>query len=60
METLYAIGMMVGLMRGHADPPKAVPVEQHQLVQRQVAQHPVAAEKPQQQPAKKSEWPLSF
>jgi hypothetical protein len=54
METLFAIGMMVGLMRSHAEPPKAaVP-----LVQRQIAQHQAEAEKPR--PRKKSEWLLSY
>ena len=33
METLFAIGMMVGLMKSHAEPPKPVAptVEQHQV-----------------------------
>jgi hypothetical protein len=53
METLFAIGMMVGLMRSHAEPPK-VP-----LVQQQIAQHQVEAEKPRQQ-KKKAEWLLSY
>jgi hypothetical protein len=50
METLFAIGMMVGLMRSHGEPPKvaAAPVEQRQ----------VPAEK--HHPRRKSEWPLDY
>jgi hypothetical protein len=55
METLYAFGMMVGLMKGFAEPPKPVVVPP-------VAQHRVAemAAKPRPHPAKKSEWPLDY
>jgi hypothetical protein len=50
METLFAIGMMVGLMKSHGEPPKvaAAPVEQRQI----------QADKPR--PHKKSEWPLGY
>jgi hypothetical protein len=57
METLYAIGMLVGLMRGPAPPPKPIiapPVEQHQIAQ----QHQVVAEPPRSR--RKSDWPLNF
>jgi hypothetical protein len=64
METLYAIGMLVGLMNSHAEPPKAVaPVVQHQVEQRQIEHHqveprPTEADKPR--PRKKVEWLLSY
>jgi hypothetical protein len=52
METLYAIGMLVGLMKAHAEPPKVAaappPIEQHRVV----------VEKPQ--PRKKPEWLLDY
>ena len=54
MDTLFAIGMMVGLMKSHAEPPKADPaLEQRQVAQHQVKQPQVAAEKPRQQAKKK-------
>jgi len=59
METLYAFGMMVGLMRGFAEPPKVVPpapaVEQHHRVAELVTP-------PQQRPrpAKPNEWRLDY
>jgi hypothetical protein len=52
METLFAIGMMVGLMQSRAEPPKAP------LVQRQIAQHQAEADK--SRPRKKAEWLLSY
>ena len=57
METLYAIGMLVGLMRGPPPPKPLVtpPVEQHQIAQQQ---HQVVAER--QRPRRKNDWPLSF
>jgi hypothetical protein len=50
MDTLLAIGMLVGLWKGHAEPPKVVtpPAELRQ----------VTAEKPK--PRKTSEWPLGY
>jgi hypothetical protein len=49
METLFAIGMMVGLMKSQAQPPKVAPtVEQHH------------AEIDKTKPRKKSEWPLGY
>ena len=70
MDTLYAIGMMIGLMKAHAEPPKVVPAfDQRQFAQRQVAQQQVAQHQVVQQPAatdkarppaKKSEWLLSY
>jgi hypothetical protein len=58
METLYAFGMMVGLMKGFAEPPKPVVVPP-------VAQHRVAemVAKPRPHPGRKSEkneWPLDY
>jgi hypothetical protein len=55
METLFAIGMMVGLMKSHGEPPKAVaaPVEQRQIQ----AAH-VPADRPRAH--KKSEWLLGY
>ena len=55
METLFAIGMLVGLMRPYAEPPKAAaPIEQHQSPQR-------AVEAERTRPRnKKSEWPLGY
>ena len=55
METLFAIGMLVGLWKANAEPPKiaAPPVEQ-----RQVQADQVTAEKPK--PRKTSEWPLGY
>jgi hypothetical protein len=55
METLYAFGVMVGLMKGFAEPPKPVVVPP-------VAQHRVAemVAKPLPHPAKKSEWRLDY
>ena len=58
METLYAFGMMVGLMKGFAEPPKPVvvpPVVQHRVAE--------VVAKPRPHPAKKSEkieWPLDY
>ena len=61
METLYAFGLLVGLMKAHAEPPKVAPVvEQRQLAQQQVAQHSAPTEKLQQHGAKKGEWLLSY
>jgi hypothetical protein len=54
METLFAIGMMVGLMQSRAEPPKAAAP----LVQRQIAQHQAEADK--SRPRKKAEWLLSY
>lgn len=45
METLLAIGMMVGLMKSRAEP-------------RQIQPDPVPAQKPR--PHGKSEWPLGY
>jgi hypothetical protein len=55
METLYAFGVMVGLMKGFAEPPKPVVVPP-------IAQHRVAemVAKPRPHPAKKSEWRLDY
>jgi hypothetical protein len=59
METLYAIGMLVGLMNSHAELPKAVaPVEQRQVEQHQVEPRHIEADKPR--PRKKVEWLLSY
>ena len=49
METLFAIGMLVGLMKSHTEPPKAVPPAEQRQVQAQKSR-----------PHKKSEWPLSY
>jgi hypothetical protein len=52
METLYAIGMLVGLMQAHAEPPKKVAaIEQP----RQVVE--VAKPRPRD---KKADWRLDF
>lgn len=56
METLFAIGMLVGLMKPHAEPPKIAPapVEQQQVQQRM-------ADSDKARPHnKKSEWLLSY
>jgi hypothetical protein len=55
METLFAIGMLVGLVKSQGEPPKvaAAPVEQ-----RQVLVEKALVEKPR--PRKKSEWSLSY
>jgi hypothetical protein len=52
METLYAIGMMVGMMQARAEPPK--PAVEPPAIERQAV-----AEKPRH-PHKKSDWPLSY
>lgn len=55
MDTLYAIGMMIGLMKGPQAPakPAATPpaVEQHQAV---------AEKTDKTRPRQKSEWLLSY
>jgi len=58
MDTLFAFGMLVGLMRAHADPPRAVPFEHPQVEQRQAEQRHTAAEKAPSQ--KNSNWPLDY
>jgi hypothetical protein len=58
METLFAIGMMVGLMKPHADPPKPMPFEQVNVERPQSEQRHAAAGKTQSQ--KKSDWPLDY
>ena len=50
METLFAIGMLVGLMHYHAPPPKPAAVP--------AVQRPVLAET--SPPRKKSEWLLGY
>jgi hypothetical protein len=61
MDTLFAIGMLVGLMRGHAEPPKVVAAP---LEQRGTAQRQAEAEKPQHrtksEKSEKTEWLLSY
>jgi hypothetical protein len=55
METLYAFGVMIGLMKGFAEPPKPVvvaPIEQHRVAE--------VVTKLRPHPAKKSEWPLDY
>ena len=52
METLYAIGMLVGLMQAHAEPPKKTPVVQPP---RQVVE--VVKPLPRD---KKSDWRLDY
>ena len=58
METLFAFGMLVGLMKGHADPPRAAPFEQPQAEQRPAGQRHAAAENAPSQ--KSSNWPLDY
>jgi hypothetical protein len=55
METLLVIGVLVGLWKANAEPPKVTvpPIEQ-----RQVQSDHVTAEKPK--PRKTSEWPLGY
>ena len=55
METLFAIGVLVGLWKANAEPPKVAtpPVEQ-----RQVQTDHVTAEKPK--PRKTGEWQLGY
>jgi hypothetical protein len=52
METLYAIGMLVGLMQVHAEPPKKAPALEQP---RQVVE--VAKPRPRD---RKSDWRLDF
>jgi len=54
METLLAIGMLVGLWKANAEPPK---VAAPSAEQRQVQVH-VTAEKPK--PRKASDWRLGY
>ena len=58
METLFAIGMMVGLMKPYADPPKLAPLEQSRVERPQSEQRQAAVGKAQSQ--KKSDWPLDY
>jgi len=58
METLYAFGMMVGLMQSFAEPPKVVAppapaIEQHRVAEAVTAQQ-------RQRPAKAGEWRLDY
>jgi hypothetical protein len=56
METLFAIGMLVGLMKPHADPPRPVPLEQVKVERPQAEQRHAAIVKAQ----KKTDWPLDY
>jgi hypothetical protein len=58
METLFAIGMMVGLMRPHAEPPKLAPLEQARVERPLSEQRQASAGKAQSQ--RKSDWPLDY
>ncbi|MEI8153013.1 MAG: hypothetical protein WCG92_15630 [Hyphomicrobiales bacterium] len=68
METLFAIGMMIGLIKVYAEPAKPpAPVaqlldkrlpERHQTEKHQAAQKSAEAGKPR--PRNKSEWVLSY